>query len=301
MPEELMPVGSFSSTLAVSNANVSDEISRAGASFGDLVLKTGQAVAETMKKLNETGAETATQLANTLVDVIALQEKVYDDLGTISEVKSHVQHLPLVNFIDPVFYEWSQVRLQGVFIAREFAAATSVDTSQSSSSDKSGQGGLLVILGGGRTTFDAQGSSTEFDSASDSDLSYGNVRMNALLSPRRDVGVPKPTQVIQGPRLAIIHGSKADVLDGDAIKARTMDVLIQYHRRDGTPIQGKSISIETPGVSWSFTGGQTTDAQGNVQIQLRRDFIGEEPDTSQKDFVVSARIGIVQNSSTVTF
>ena len=301
MAEDLMPTGSFTSTLAVADANVPGEISRAGASFGDLVLKTGLAVAETMKRLNETGANTATELAHTVVDVIALQERVYDDLGNVTEGKSYVQKLPLVNFIDPVFYEWTEVRLQGVFIAREFASATSSSNTSSSTSDKSGQGGLLVVLGGGRTTFDGVTSSTDVTTNSDSDVSFGNIRMNALLQPRRDVGVPKPTQVIQGPRLALVQGSKADILDGDAITARTMDVLIQYHRRDGTPINGKSISVEAPDVAWQFTGAQTTDAQGNLSIQLRRDFVGEEPDTSQKDFIVTARIGIVQNSMTVTF
>src|SRR6185369_86574 len=301
MPEELIPVGSFTSTLAVRDANVTDEISRAGASFGNLVLTTGRAVAETQRRLNETGAATATALANTLVDVIALQEKVFDDQGNVSQVVSHVEHLPLVNFIDPVFYEWSQVRLQGVFTAREFASATSSSSFDHQDDSRSGQGGLLIIFGGGRTTFDAQGSTEDTNTASDSDISFGTVRMNALLQPRRDVTVPPPTQVIQGPRLALIHGSVADVLSGAVLTARTMDVLIQYHRRDGTPIAGKSISVETPGVSWSFTGAQTTDASGNLQIQLRREFLDEDADTTQRDFVVTARIGIVQNSTTVTF
>lgn len=301
MPEELIPVGSFTSTLAVGDANITDEINRAGASFGNLVRTTGNAVAETQRRLNETGAASATALANTLVDVIAVQEKVFDDQGNVRPGRTHVQHLPLVNFIDPVFYEWSQVRLQGVFTAREFASATSSSTFDHQDDSRSGQGGLFIILGGGRTTFDAQGSTTETNTNSDSDLSFGNVRMNALLQPRRDVGVPPPTQVIQGPRLAIIHGSVTDVRDGTVLTARTMDVLIQYHRRDGTPIAGKPISVETPGIAWSFTGAQTTDASGNLQIQLRREFIDEDADTTQKDFVVTARIGIVQNSTTVTF
>ena len=301
MPEELIPVGSFTSTLAVGDANITPELDRAGRSFGNLVRTPGSAVAETQRRLNETGAATATALANTLVDVIALQEKLYDDQGNVTQVKSHVEHLPLVNFIDPVFYQWSQVRLQGVFNAFELASATSSSTFDHQSDDKSGQGGFLVIFGGGRTTFDAQGSTSETNTKSDTDRSFGNVRMNALLEPRHDVTVPRPTQVIQGPRLALIHGSVTDVLSGAVLTARTMDVLIQYHRRDGTAIAGKSISVETPGVSWSFTGAQTTDASGNLQIQLRREFLDEDADKTSKDFVVTARIGIVQNSTTVTF
>jgi hypothetical protein len=127
--------------------------------------------------------------------------------------------------------------------------------------------------------------------------------MNALLRPRHDVGVPPPTQVIQGPRLIIINGSVAEERTGGNL-TRTMEVLIQYHRRAGTAIVDKPISIEAPGVAWSFTrplpGGDRTDASGNLAIRLRREFLDEDADTTQKEFVVTARIGIVQNSTTVT-
>lgn len=301
MSDQLVPIGASTSTLAVKNANVTDEINRAGRSFGNLVLTTGKAVAETMKKLNETGAASATALATTLVDVIALQEKVFDDNGNVTDIKTHVQHLPLVNFIDPVFYEWSQVRLQGTFYANEFATASESKVESSSSTGDLAQGGLLLIFGPGYNTGEAQQQTTKVDSNSDSDISFGNVRMNALLQPRTDIGVPKPTQVIQGPRLAIIHGAITDIKSGEILTAREMSVLIQYHRRGGAPIEGKSISVETPGVAWSFVGAQVTDASGNLEIKLRREFIDEDADTTQKDFVVTARIGIVQNNSKVTF
>lgn len=296
MDEQLVPVGSFTATLAVKNTNVTDEIGRAGASFGNLVLMTADAVADTQKKLNETGANTATELANTLVDVIALQEKVFDDQGNVSQIKTYVEKLPLVNFIDPVFYQWSQVRLQGLFFAREFASTTS-----DSSIDTSANGSVGINFWGVQGGYNAQVNTSQVNTDSDNDLSYGNVRVNALLGPRTDISIRKPTQVIQGPRLAIIHGSIVDEKNGDKITARTMDVLIQYHRRDGTPIKGKSISIDSPGVSWVFAGEPVTDSHGNLQIKLRREFLDEDADTSMKDFVVSARIGILQNNSTVTF
>jgi hypothetical protein len=303
MIEDLEPIGSFTTTLAVKDANVTDEISRAGASFGDLILTTGKAVAETQRKLNETGANTATELANTLVEVIALQERVFDDQGNVIEGKSYVQHLPLVNFIDPVFYQWSQVRLQGLFYAGEFASASS--TSSVSASGSANVGINFLAVSGGYT---GKSSTSQVNTDRDSDMSYGNIRMNALLEPRADIGVPKPTQIIQGPRLAIIHGAIADVKPAAVLTGRTMAVMIEYHKRDGSPLADKSISIEAPGMQWSYMvlnapteTPQQTDADGKLEIQLRREFLDEDADTAPKDFVVSARIGILQNNSTVTF
>ncbi len=287
------------------DANVSNEISTAGIAFGDLVLRTGQAVAETQNKLNATSAASATALANTLVDMIAVQEKVYDDQGNLDHMVTHTRKLPLVNFIDPIFYQWSNVRLQGQFYANELASASSTHTNVRTLSDKSGQGGLFIILGGGRTTVDWTNTTTDTTTQMTSDVSYGRMRMNALLQPRTDVGVPKPAQVLRGPRLAIIEGAITDIHSGGgstgALTARTMSILIQYNRRNGAAIAGKAISIETGGVPWSLVGGGTTNASGQLEILLRREFIDEDADTTPQNFIVTARVGMVTNSTTVLF
>ena len=287
------------------DANVSNEISTAGIAFGDLVLRTGQAVAETQNKLNATSSASATALATTLVDVIAVQEKIYDDQGNLDEMVTHTRKLPLVNFIDPVFYQWSSVRLQGQFYADELATASSSYSKVHTSTSKSGQGGLFIILGGGRTTYDWSDVTTQTTATATSDVSYGRMRMNALLQPRTDVGVPKPTQVLRGPRLAIIEGAITDVHDSGngsgALIARTMSVMMQYNRRDGTPIAGKAISIETGGVPWSIVSSAVTNASGQMEILLRREFIDADADTSPQNFVVTGRVGMVTNSTTVLF
>ena len=56
-------------------------------------------------------------LASTLVNVIAVRERVFRDDGTLDHVTNHVRPLPLISFIDPVFYQWTSVRLQGEFVA----------------------------------------------------------------------------------------------------------------------------------------------------------------------------------------
>lgn len=287
-------------------ADVTGEIRGAGLAFGDLVRASGDAVANTQRQLNDTSATSASALATTKVDVIAVQEKVFDDLGNLDSVQTFTRKLPLVNFIDPVFYEWTSVRLQGEFFAREFTSeATSSSNSISSSSSSAGPtgGGLLgFVLGPPRlTTGRNTSSSSSSGVVNSSDTAVGAMRMNALLRPRRDVGVPKPNQAIQGPRLALIEGEILDIAGPPA--ARTASVLLEYRRRDGSPIVGKALSIDTQGVPWRFAdpANTVTDADGRVEIELRREFLDPQADRSPIDVIVEARIGLVSSNVTVTF
>ncbi len=141
------------------------------------------------------------------------------------------------------------------------------------------------------------------DEIANAGMGFGQMRMNALLEPRQEVTIPKPNQVIRGPRLSLIQGSIEDVIDAGALVGRALSMLIQYDRCNGSPIAGKAISVETDGVAWTFANGPTavTDGSEQVEIKLRRDFFGDEPDTNPADLIVSARIGVVQNSVGVTF
>ena len=72
----------------MANTDVSGQLATAGLAFGDLVKLTGQAVAETQQTLNKTAADSTSTLAQTLVDVVAVQEVDYDDNGNITGAKS---------------------------------------------------------------------------------------------------------------------------------------------------------------------------------------------------------------------
>lgn len=304
MATSLVPIGAGTTALALPGvADVSDELRRAGMSFGKLVEFTGQAVADTQMKLNQTGAAMASVLATTQVDVIAVQESVYDDEGNLEESKTYTRKLPLINFIDPVFYEWTAVRLQGQFWAGELVTSRESTTASSASSDRSGNAGLFIWLGAGSTSHSFSSRKTSSDVDTSADRSYGHVRASALLQPKRDIGVPAPRQVVRGPSLNVIAGEIVDITASGTLVARTMSALLELRKQDGTPISGKAISIETEGAPWSFStpGAETTDAAGQVAITLRREFVGEEPDTSPVDVVLSARLGLVSNSTTLTF
>ena len=279
----------------------------AGVAFGTLVSKVGEAVGETMLELCQSGAATASKLATTQVDVIAIERKLYNDDGTYQDVDSVTTRLPLINFVDPVFYEWTNVRLQGYFAVNQFQSSFSSDTFSHVSESGYGQAGLLLILGGGYNEDKFAGKTTQTSGTYTTESALGSMRMNALLTPKTDIGVPKPRMLIQGPQIAVLEGTITDVMDSSTppkMTARTMDIILKYTKQDGSPIGNKTLSVETQGMGWKYKnpGATTTSvASGEVAIQLQRDFIGDTPDITPKDFVLTARIGLVSTSATIRF
>lgn len=278
---------------------VGGEVERAGVAFGDLVETTGAAVAATQLRLDLNSAATAQALANTQVDVIAARETTYNNNGTIDSQVDHTMKLPLINFIDPVFYEWSHVRLQGQYYAMEIATAAKAHERRYTKQTRTGQAGLLVFLGGGSNATRSTTNVIDRGNTTARDTSVGRMRMNAMLRPREDVSVPKPTQVVQGPNIAILQSEFVPDNTGGFLSARHMEVIIQYSTREGDPIPGKQFSIDTNGLTWVYTGAHVTDTDGNVSITLTRSFVDAEADTTPADYIISARLGMVSNSITV--
>jgi hypothetical protein len=305
-------VGLGDATLAVPPVTTDPAASLAevGSDFGQLLLGVGNAVAATQQKLTENSADTTSKLANTLVDVIAVQQTGYDDNGNIRASIPIKEKMPVITFVSPVYYEFPQVRVQGRFVVSEFAAAGSSQTNGSSSGYGVGVGVSLqkkafsaVASGGYSSSSQSTSTSSQFDQAT----AVGQMRMFARLTPREDVGIPKPLRVIVGPSLTIVAADLQEGTEADGTPFRTLSVLIQLRNRNGEPIEGKSISIDTEGTPWTFVpdGADITSADGNVEILLKRTFPqppdGAPPvDTTPKSIIVSAILGAVSNRTTVT-
>lgn len=302
------PVGAGSTALGLTGtADVSDELGRAGMSFGKLVELTGKAVADTQFKLNQTGAAMASVLATTQVDVIAVQESIYDDEGNLDESKTFTRKLPLINFIDPVFYEWSQVRLQGMFFATEFVSSTETSSLSAAASASASNTGISMFMGAGsnKSSFGLSSGGSNVDTTDQQ--SYGHIRASALLNPKTDIGVPKPRQLIDAPSLAVQVGP--DVDDASEPGARFKECAILCYKRDGSKQDADKLmplSIEVSGAMWTFNpaapadAGKTT-AEGAVPLKLKRVFpvpAGQtEPDTTPVEVTVTARLGVVSTTT----
>lgn len=282
--------------------NINEELRRTSMGFGELITQVGQGVARTTLKLTETGSAAISALATTQVNVIAAHETTYDDAGQVTGHTAFTQKLPLINFVDPVIYQWSNVRVQGTFFARELSTATSESYGYHQSKEGYGQGGLFVIFGGGYNRFSYSGQYGSSQTLHDTDTSVGAVRLNALLEPRYDVGVPKPTQVVVGPSIQIMQGQVQEETSGNVLNARTMEVLLEYRRADGTAIPNKELSVEADGIAWQYLVATSTrtDTDGRVKIVLRREFLDPDADTAPKPFILTARKGLVNTNLSVT-
>ena len=298
-------------------ANVNAESEGAGVAFGELMKSVGLAVAETQMQLNLTAADMANLLSNTPVDVIIAEEEVFDDQGIRVGATSYKSTLPLINFVDPVFYEWPNVRLQGVFVAEEFTAASATNITQVSANLDASAGSAGKKKGIRRRAptirVDVGASNTNITSQFASDRSYGRMRMNAMLTPRNDVVIPKPRVVTAGPRIEFFQ---VGIEPNPTTPERTAQLIVWYSKRDETGnqrvgITNKTLSIETGGVDFKFSDASfgsavtsaQTDNEGQLYVILKRSF-STQADAIEAPSIpvtVSARIGFVTANTTVIF
>ncbi|MEW5928220.1 MAG: hypothetical protein AB1941_12100 [Gemmatimonadota bacterium] len=355
-----LPTGLGSSALGTpTDADVGNELGEFGMGLGDLIKHVGKAVAETQDQLNKTMVETARRLAETKVKIVAVRERHYDEAGkvimdgTSPRVTNHHMELPAINFVNPPSYKISNLRMQGEFQASEWKAHTETDTDYTSTGGRvslfvgspvgeagsklmgiAGQMGvstlganLTGLGGGGSASFYHNNTQTNVQTDSSSDVSYGSMRMNALISPTEGIGVPKPTQVFRGPSIGLLPG---DPQVNGTQTGSSIDVMVVFQRpatreeRDAAPetshypIEGKFVVLEVPGCRWQYlphpdeedaeADPKATGKAGTIHIRLARDFPHKDPadaaselDTEQKSFVVSARVGMIRTDATVRF
>lgn len=277
------------------DADVADELRRGGVAFGDLIRLTGEAVAKTQRQLEITAADTISALATTQVDIIAAEVLTYNENGVLSAVpETYVQKLPLITIIDPAVYQWEQVRLQGLLFAREFGSATSTETSASSVSSSAGVSSGL-IFGRAHASFQASKTTTEIETTSSTDLSYGQARLNALLTPRTDTGIPKPRQVTISPSIELIQGPAGNITGPPENRTKVQELTLIYSRANGERIANQPLSIETEGIPWAFKAGSgpNTDGDGTIVIELTRTYVDAADEAVTRDVVVSVRRGMV--------
>lgn len=318
-----LPSGSMTLDLDGS-ADVNDATKKAGRSFGKLLETTGLAIAESQRQLNDVGAASTLALASkdAMVDVIAAQVNVYDDEGNLvapgaldpdtpATTGTLTQKLPLINFIDPVFYEWAQVRLQGMFFAQEFVASTETSSLGVSASSQAQNIGTSIIFGVGsnKSTFSIGGSNSDVDTSNEQ--SFGHIRASALLQPKTDIGVPKPRQLLDAPSLGV--RVSADVDDDTEPGTRRKQISVLWFKRDGSK-QGagkRAPSIEVTGALWDFGAPAAgavrgeTDDEGEVPLLLKRVLPvpagATEPDRTPVDVTVVVRLGVVSSTTVVRF
>ncbi len=138
----------------------------------------------------------------------------------------------------------------------------------------------------------------------ETDWARGQVRMDAMLGPRRMDTFPVPADVSIGPQLYFSQGSVTETKSGDVVTARSMDMVIKVLKADGSPNPSVNIEVDPDRYALSYaTGdgfnGSTTNSQGEIMITLTRNIPNARFLAAARSRI-SAQLGQVSKSIEIT-
>lgn len=272
------PGGLFTTGLGL-GADVSQELLDLSPTFGDVLLSIGTGVADSQTQLDRGLVDSATQLSNTRIDVITdvIQKLDDDGLPSVDNTELIKNNVSLINFVNPTVHEWKSVAL-------------SMDLSVGAMDNESGMtfsakqwknnAHAVGLFWGFLGWFDMDSQDQTQDSIrhsrQEADWATGQVRMDALLGPRRTTKFPVPAQVTIGPSINFSQGSVQETLSGDVVTARFIDILISVRKADGSvnPDVGLEADTDRFAFSWIDTApftGSRTNPQGQAKLRITRD------------------------------
>lgn len=274
--------------------------------FGQVLESVGLAIAESQKALDEGVITGIKKLNDTKIKVVTqvVQELTEDGLPDASKTQLVTNELSVLNFFVPTFHEWKNVELAMDLTIGEFDAEQGVKFHAQQESTSVG-GGFSKSWGfGGAGWFGVSRAETEqtvnVDNLQDVSWSSGQVRVSALLGPRRTGKFPTPANVEIAPQIYVTQGGISEQKTDDVVTSRAVDLMIEIRKRDGSTMQqGVPIVVESGGLLPDFGNtGSVTDAKGRVKVKLTRSLAGA-PKGFQK-FPISVALKAKRQPFTVT-
>jgi hypothetical protein len=285
----------------VAESAIEDELARGGPAFGSLVREVCLAIAASQAALDENLVKTAKALSETSIKVVSVFEQRLDDEGEITEGKAILQDLPLVNFITPIGYQFSEATIVSDMQVSEFNSANGFNVQAKSQSFSAG----LNAGFSRRSGFSISGSAAFANSSSEvagsntfgQDSAAGQVHVEVKLRPRPEFSVGKPTIVQAGaPVIRLLPGAATDIATG-----RSLQIAVDVRKADGTPNGGKTIGVTAEPASLIVTSTNnslTTDATtGKLTLVLERS--GDPTNTVKGTLTIF--LGLVTKSIAVEF
>src|ERR1041384_5873370 len=272
------PSGLFTMGLGL-GADVSQELLDLSPTFGDVLLSIGTGVADSQTELDRGLVDTATQLSNTKIDVITEVIQKLDDNGLpdADNTKLIKNNVSLINFVNPTVHEWKSVALSMDLSVGALDNESGMSFSAKQWKNNAHAYGLFWgFLGWFDTDSQPQTQDSTRHSRQEADWATGQVRMDALLGPRRTTKFPIPAQVTIGPTINFSQGSVQETLTGDVVTGRFIDVLINVRKKDGSvnPSVGLEADTDRFAFSWIDTApftGSNTNPQGQAKLRITRD------------------------------
>jgi hypothetical protein len=269
----------FSQSLS---ADVSKEMQDLAPTFGDVLLSIGTGVAESQAQLDAGLVDTAKHLSKTTIDVVTDVIQVLDDDGLPDVSKSTLvtSNVSLINFVNPTVHEWKHVALSMDLTvgAMDNESGLSFNHTQINTG---GRGAYYWGYAGWFAADYRQSSEAGFTrSRQETDWASGQIRLDALLAPRETTKFPVPAEIAIGPTITFAQGSVKEIKAGTVVTGRSLDIIINVHRKNGSPHPTAMLDAETDRFAYSWAkdttlpipwNGNQTNSQGQAKLTVTRD------------------------------
>lgn len=299
--------------VTASQADITDELTKGGPAFGTFLTAVGKGVADTQKALDEALISSATALAEKTIEIPVIYQQVLDDEGLPSDESAPVmQTVPLITFIPPTAYAFTQVHLTADMDVSEFNTANGLNIKKSKTDFNVNAKAKYGLIGGfgisGGTNLDVHTDNDATHKSNSEDRAAGKLHMEATLEPRRDIQLPKPFLVQKGPKLRLtaqpaqgFDAATPPVATSDVTKIVRREVTVVAHltKQDGTELAGDLDVVCDGPVSIDAGTGRTDATTGDLTIKIvRTGMTGES--NNPISTVVRASMGLVSASVAIS-
>ena len=265
--------------LLAGEADTSDNLGGLAPTFGNVLNSIGIGVATSQEALDKGVVEIAKSLSETNIDLVTqvIQELDEDGLPVVSEDDSNLvkTNVSLINFVNPQAHEWKHVALSMDMSVGAIDNETGMTyNSTQTSSSVSTTGLLWGFVGWFQHSDSTRTTSVERSTDHEAEWARGQVRMDAMLAPRRTGKFPVPAEVSIGPQIAIGMGGVTET-EVSGVITRAQDITITVRKADGSvnptvqlDITSSSFAIEhldNGAASFNFT-----NSDGIVMVRVKR-------------------------------
>jgi len=244
--------------------------------FGNVLQSIGDGVATSQKAMDQGVIDTVNKLNNTTIKVVTSVVEVLGDDGLpdISQTKLITENVSLLNFFTPTIHEWKNVSVSMDLSVGSFHSEQGLQFSQRQHSESSVATGMFWgFLGWFDTDTTDRTNSLATQKSSDVAWQSGQIRVDALLGPRKTGKFPVAASVSVGPQIYVTQGVVQEQKTGNIVTSRNVEVEAQVRKASGDPNPNKNITLNSGGLLPSFPNGSATDANGKVKFTLTRTLI----------------------------
>lgn len=264
-------------------ASVVDELAKGGPAFGAFLRSVGLAVAETQAALDKTLVETSKALSEAKVQTVAMFTQELKEDGTFDKATPITEELPLIAFVQPTAYQFTQVHLTADMEASEFNTANGFNIKKDSTDFNFNAQGSYSMFGGfggsAGTDLTIKSDETKERKSSSERKAAGKLHMEATLEPRPAFALPQPFVVQKGPKIQLMVTDRKELdkdgnetTDPKLVTQRTVTAVATLLDKDGKAVATRALDVacDSTAISLAVADGGKTTTDGTLTITLKR-------------------------------